>query len=286
MGANESPQANVFGFQTDANVPAQRLNAFASDTLAQTPERRQTVQTTDATVTRAPEGRFSGSSKGLIGPVHHVSAREGTLSPENLPPINSLRARTDRGMSASPHQDLEQPQNALPVYQLQGSPEFLGSRRAPNQWANFDEFYQSMYPRLLRLGVALIWSKALAEDHVQDAFAKTYARFATLDEPEAYVRKTLVNEIRVSFRRREMMQRFAPLLRSASTHTDRYTDDSLLKALDSLPLRQRAAVILRYYEQCSEHEIAHALNCRPGTVKSLLSRGLASLRKVVDHEEA
>jgi RNA polymerase sigma factor (sigma-70 family) len=286
MGANESPLAKALGFQTDPNVPAQHLNAFASNTSTQTPEPQLTIKTADATVARATEGRFSDSSNGLAGPVHHVSASEGTLSPENLAPINSLRARSDSDASAAPRQDLEQPHNELPLGQPQASPEFLGSRRAPNQWAHFDEFYQSMYPRLLRLGVALVWSKAVAEDHVQDAFAKTYARFATLEEPEAYVRKTLVNEIRVSFRRREMMQRFAPLLRSASTHTDRYTDDSLLKALDSLPLRQRAALILRYYEQCSEQEIAHALSCRPGTVKSLLSRGLASLRKVVDHEQA
>ncbi len=153
--------------------------------------------------------------------------------------------------------------------------------RAP--WGSFEEFYEAAYPRLLRLSVALVWSRAIAEDHVQDAFAKTYARFATLDEPEAYVRRTLVNEVRISFRRKQMMLRFAPLLRSAPSHSDRYTDDSLLKGLDSLPIRQRTAVILRYYEQCSEQEIAHALNCRPGTVKSLLSRGLASLRKVVDH---
>ena len=130
--------------------------------------------------------------------------------------------------------------------------------------------------------VALVWSKATAEDHVQDSYAKTYVRFANLDEPAAYVRKTLVNEVRIAFRRQQMMRRFAPLLRSAESHSDRYTDDSLLKGLDSLPMRQRTAVILRYYEQCSEQEIAHALNCRPGTVKSLLSRGLGSLRKVVD----
>jgi RNA polymerase sigma factor (sigma-70 family) len=115
--------------------------------------------------------------------------------------------------------------------------------------------------------------------------AKTYAHFATLDEPEAYVRKSLVNEVRIAFRRKQMMQRFAPLLRSSHLHSDRYTDHSLLKALDSLPMRQRTAVILRYYEQCSEQEIAHALTCKPGTVKSLLSRGLASLRKVVDYEQ-
>jgi RNA polymerase sigma-70 factor (sigma-E family) len=265
------------------------------------------MQPVDATVALADEGRFSDGSKGRIGPINPASAREGTLFPKNLPPTNSLRSRSDSNVGpdsgqilVSPdsgqilispdsgqnspftHQEVKEPENELPLEQQQGSSEFSSSRRAPNQWANFDEFYQFTYPRLLRLGVALVWSRTAAEDHVQDAFAKTYARFATLDEPEAYVRKTLVNEVRISFRRREMMQRFAPLLRSATTQTDRYTDDSLLKALDSLPLRQRAAVILRYYEQCTEQEIAHALNCRPGTVKSLLSRGLASLRKVVD----
>jgi RNA polymerase sigma-70 factor (sigma-E family) len=264
------------------------------------PEKWLTMQPVDATVALADEGRFSDGSKGRIGPINPASAREGTLFPKNLPPTNSLRSRSDSNVSPdseqvlmspdsgqilispSTPQEVKEPENELPLQQKQGSSEFSSSQRAPHQWANFDEFYQFTYPRLLRLGVALVWSRAAAEDHVQDAFAKTYARFATLDEPEAYVRKTLVNEVRISFRRREMMQRFAPLLRSATTQTDRYTDDSLLKALDSLPLRQRAAVILRYYEQCTEQEIAHALNCRPGTVKSLLSRGLASLRKVVD----
>jgi DNA-directed RNA polymerase specialized sigma24 family protein len=76
--------------------------------------------------------------------------------------------------------------------------------QAPGRSQSFEEFYESAYPRLLRLGVALVWSKTIAEDHVQDAFAKTYARYATLDEPEAYVRKTLVNEVRISFRRAQM----------------------------------------------------------------------------------
>jgi RNA polymerase sigma factor (sigma-70 family) len=229
---------------------------------------------------------FAGSLRsGSTGsPVEYLSMREGAMFPEELHPSqNPLAGSAPTGDFLQIRQPDQVTDWSPPTQHtsISGPPD-IGVPRT--HWDNFDEFYAAVYPRLLRLGVALVWSKAMAEDHLQDAFAKTYARFATLDEPEAYVRKTLVNEVRISFRRQQMTQRFAPLLRSTVIQTDRYTDDSLLKALDSLPLRQRAAVILRYYEQCSEQEIAHALNCRPGTVKSLLSRGLASLRKVVEHE--
>jgi RNA polymerase sigma factor (sigma-70 family) len=225
------------------------------------------------TTNRSDSGQLDLTSDNLGTLADNSCCREGAVSPNELSQDTQLDQRTTNcGSQLDPSTGLF----AEPQVQHRAD-EFV----APG-WQNFDEFYQSTYPRMLRLAVALVWSKAVAEDHVQDSYAKTYARFANLDEPAAYVRKTLVNEVRIAFRRQQMMQRFAPLLRSAEFHSDRYTDDSLLKSLDSLPMRQRTAVILRYYEQCSEQEIAHALNCRPGTVKSLLSRGLASLRKVVD----
>jgi RNA polymerase sigma factor (sigma-70 family) len=241
--------------------------------------------------------RLGLASDNLEGLVDNSCCREGAVDPDEFSQERSLDSRTDcdglRIDQRVQHQDNQHlVRNQLADRQVQQLSHSTIQIEQPNQvdlfrsprWQNFDEFYVSIYPRLLRLGVALVWSKAVAEDHVQDAFAKTYARFASLEEPEAYVRKTLINDVRIAFRRKQMMQRFAPLLRSATSHSDRYTDDSLLKGLDSLPLRQRTAIILRYYGQYSEQEIAHALNCRPGTVKSLLSRGLASLRKVVDHE--
>ncbi len=143
----------------------------------------------------------------------------------------------------------------------------------------FDEFYALTQPRMLRLAVALVSSRTLAEDVVQDAFASSYARFASLDHPEAYVRRCVVNHAYGVFRRLRVARSKEPMLVDAP-HQPEY--DTLLAVLDRLPGRQRAALILRYYEQCSEQEIAAALHCRPGTVKSLLSRGLAALREVIE----
>ena len=143
----------------------------------------------------------------------------------------------------------------------------------------FDEFYALTKPRMLRLAVALVSSRSLAEDIVQDAFASSYARFASLDHPEAYVRRSVVNRAYGVFRRRGVARSKEPILLDAPHHPEY---DTILALVDRLPARQRAALVLRYYEQCSEQEIAAALNCRPGTVKSLLSRGIAALRKVIE----
>jgi RNA polymerase sigma factor (sigma-70 family) len=302
MGANEEPPGGTLELGSSVLVPVQPDDSAnerlvrseanlrgTSPTLSTCapdpphPSITSTIRSSDKgwptaynSAPRTVEGNLCSGPRNESVPDEYSTYREGAMFPEEPTLSRSFRARNDLDSESTEDEFLRQDQRADQDFRL---PNAAGIR-----WKDFEEFYDSAYPRLLRLSVALVWSKAVAEDHVQDAFAKTYARFATLDEPEAYVRKTLVNEVRISFRRKQMMQRFAPLLRSTLTHSDSHTDDSLLKALDSLPLRQRTAVILRYYEQCTEQEIAHALNCRPGTVKSLLSRGLASLRKVVDHE--
>jgi RNA polymerase sigma-70 factor (sigma-E family) len=158
-----------------------------------------------------------------------------------------------------------------------GGVQELGSLELPA--TSFDEFFALTQPRMLRLAVALVSSRSLAEDIVQDAFAACYARFASLKQPEAYVRRCVVNRAHGVFRRRRVARDKEPILHDAPHHQEY---DTLLAVLDRLPTRQRAALILRYYEQCSEQEIAAALRCRPGTVKSLLSRGLAALREVVE----
>ncbi len=145
----------------------------------------------------------------------------------------------------------------------------------------FEEFFAASYPGMVRLATALLPSRSVAEDVVQDAFTKSYARFTSLNNPEAYVRRSVVNLSTGYFRRRGVAQAKEPLLRPTEQPSEH---DTMLSVLHQLPTRQRAALILRYYEQCNEAEIAAALQCRPGTVKSLLSRGIAALREVIDHE--
>ena len=143
----------------------------------------------------------------------------------------------------------------------------------------FDEFYAFTQARMLRLAKALVLLRTLAEDLVQDAFASSYARFASLEHPEACVRRCMVNHAYGAFRRRRVARSKEPLLVDSPPPPGvRHA----CRCVDGLPGRQRAALSQGHYEQCTEQEIAAALKCRPGTVKSLLSRVLAALREVIE----
>lgn len=145
----------------------------------------------------------------------------------------------------------------------------------------FEEFYRREWPSAVRLAHLLSGSDALAEDLAQDAFARMHRRWDAIESDSAYLRRAVVNACRAFHRSRG---RETARVRRA-VHRDEAAAlgaDELLDALDRLPYRQRAVLILRYYHDLSEAEIADALECRPGTVKSLASRALAELRKVVE----
>jgi RNA polymerase sigma-70 factor (sigma-E family) len=150
------------------------------------------------------------------------------------------------------------------------------------------ELYVSYGSRAVRLAYLLTGDRSLAEDLVQDAFVKLAGRFADLRDPgafEPYLRKTVVNLAKMHFRRRRLERAFLERERRQphlpATLPDVAAHERLKAALVALPHRQRAALVLRYYEDLSEAQIADILRCRPGTVKSLLSRGVAALRSNV-----
>jgi len=154
----------------------------------------------------------------------------------------------------------------------------------------YDDVYAALWPRLLRTAYAVSGDLGVAEDAVQTAFAKAYRswrRVSRLESPEAYVRRMVVNEVlndRRRARRRHEITSDAPPERAVlNGHDDALGDDSLWRAVTSLPPRQRAVLVLRYYEDLSEQQIADALGCRPGTVKSQASAALATLRTRVEH---
>jgi RNA polymerase sigma factor (sigma-70 family) len=102
--------------------------------------------------------------------------------------------------------------------------------------------------------------------------------------PEAYLRRMVVNEVlndHRKARRRQEITSDEPPERVAVLDDGRH-DDQMWRAISSLPPRQRAVLVLRYYEDLSEQQIADALGCRPGTVKSQASAALASLRSRLD----
>lgn len=145
----------------------------------------------------------------------------------------------------------------------------------------FVDLYAAAYVPMVRLGHVLTGSNEVGEEIAQDAFSRAFLVFDTLDNPGAYVRRSVVNGCRSWQRRRAVERRFAAGAGAPSVAVDRAPSD-LLDALARLPFRQRAALVLRYYEDRTMDEIGAALGCRPGTAKSLVSRGLARLREEVE----
>lgn len=141
----------------------------------------------------------------------------------------------------------------------------------------FAAFYVAEYPGMVRLAHLLTGSGPDAEDAVQEAFARLQGRMAGLEHPGGYLRTTVVHLCHDRGRRvaseRRMRQALAtpPLLSLGASE--------VMDVLSGLPYRQRATLVMRYWGDWSEREIADALGCRPGTVKTLASRGLARLAK-------
>jgi RNA polymerase sigma-70 factor (sigma-E family) len=148
--------------------------------------------------------------------------------------------------------------------------------------ASFEDFYRRAWPGTVRLVHLLVGVDAVAEDLAQESFTRLHARWTQIDQPDAYLRRTVVNTCRSWHRARERERaRITRAYAGRPTSTELEADD-LLALVDSLPYRQRAVLILRYYLDRSELEIAHALGCRPGTVKSLAARALAALREGIE----
>jgi len=155
-----------------------------------------------------------------------------------------------------------------------------------------EELYRRHAPEAARLAYLLTGDRALAEDLVQDAFVRMFGRFRDLRNPDAfgaYLRRTVVNLANSHFRRlkveRAYLAREGAAQPAAAVPEAGGTQDDMWRALLRLPERQRTAIVLRYYEDLSDEQIADVLRCRPGTVKSLLSRGVASLRATVGDDD-
>lgn len=144
--------------------------------------------------------------------------------------------------------------------------------------SSFGDFYGLHYQSMVRLAQALVDTPECAEEIVQDAFVKVYERRNRLDRPAGYLHIAVVNGARSELRKREVRRRYGRQAPAAAAPGER---DYLIDALGGLSPRQRTALVLRFYAQMSERETAEAMRVRPGTVKSLVSRGLAELRKVI-----
>lgn len=151
--------------------------------------------------------------------------------------------------------------------------------RVPSGDGTFDDLFRREYEAMVRVAYLMLGSRAEAEDATQDAFARVHMRWARLDSPAGYLRRAVVNGSIDRLRRRRVARRVDGL---HIVEAARLEADELSDALARLPARQRAALILRYYEGLRDREVADALGVRPGTAKSLIHRGLAQLREVIE----
>ena len=168
------------------------------------------------------------------------------------------------------------------AYVAAGEPTVNGTMVVPAGGAppSFETVYRETYPGLVRLAVLMMGDNRVAEELVQEAFVTVYRRWSRIDTPRAFARQCVVNRCRDALRRRQVADRLHRRQGTrdmaedpAGTH-DGHVDD-LLAVLSP---RQRAVIVLRYYEDLGIDDIALVLDLRPGTVKSLLSRGLTRLR--------
>lgn len=160
--------------------------------------------------------------------------------------------------------------------------------------AAFDDFVAATASRLLRTAVFLVYDRHLAEDLLQVTYERVARRWARIlrggHQPEAYARKVLVN-LAIDDRDRRRRRRDVPagaagdLERLAGAgHAHDAGGTPLDDVLATLPVKQRAVVVLRYWCDLSEHEIAEVLGISRGTVKSHAARAMAALRRQLAEE--
>ncbi len=167
---------------------------------------------------------------------------------------------------------------------MAGETDRVASSRAADRDAEFASYMAARQPSLLRTAYLLSGDRHTAEDLVQTALAKLYLSWDKVRDQQVidgYVRRILVNEHNSLWRRAWKRREHASDALPDRAYAD-VPDDGLQAALwdfvQTLPRKQRAVVVLRYYEDMSEAEIAQVLGISPGTVKSQASRALATLR--------
>jgi RNA polymerase sigma-70 factor (sigma-E family) len=165
-------------------------------------------------------------------------------------------------------------------------------RRAERARADFEQFVGASTDALLRTAYLVVWDPVEAEDLVQEcllAVARRWPRVRRMDHPHAYARRVLVNLALDGARRRtrhrqELVGDDAATLAAIPDESSARRLNAvgvraeLIEALGMLPPRQRAVLVLRYFEDLSEAQVAELLGCSVGTVKSTASRGLTRLQ--------
>lgn len=149
---------------------------------------------------------------------------------------------------------------------------------------SFVEVYNDRYRSMVEIARLTAGSNVIAEDLVQDAFADLYRHWERVRSPDAYLRRAVVSRCTSWVRRRSTERRYLDQQRHEHPVSSDPQTVTVVEAVQRLPVKQRTAIVLRYYADWSEADIANALACRPGTVKSLLSRARNTLSEELNDE--
>jgi len=142
----------------------------------------------------------------------------------------------------------------------------------------FDDWYSDNFEPLVRLAYLLVGSQDAARDLTQDAMVRVLRHWGSIDHPDQYGRRAVVNACNSHHRRRALVRRHP------QTDPGSYELEAreLTDALARLPHRQRAALVLRYWSDLTEADIASALGVKRSTVASLLRRAHAQLKEAIE----
>ena len=161
----------------------------------------------------------------------------------------------------------------------------------PTETTSFDQLLQDEHIGLLRFAYLMCGDHHRAEDAVAEALARTWPRWrhGDINDPRAYVRRAIVNELRGRARRAGVRRRHDDrrvVVPDVSSLDHEATErDEVFSALLRLSVRQRTAVVLRFYEDRSEQETAVLMGVSPGTVKTHVHRALEQLRAMLEEHE-
>lgn len=170
------------------------------------------------------------------------------------------------------------------------SPDALGAgARRRGSAAKLTELYDAHLGPAVRFAYLISGDATLAQDLAHDAFIRVASKLGTLRSPDnvgAYLRTTIVNGYRTHLRKRKREQSYVAGhgTDAVSEMPDVDTRREVRRALDLLPPRRRAAVVLRYYEDMTERQTAEVLGCSVPAVKALVARGLETLRTALEGE--
>ncbi|GHE10494.1 SigE family RNA polymerase sigma factor [Streptomyces alanosinicus] len=204
------------------------------------------------------------------------------------PPRATLRPRTPGGMPVIAPMPAARP--ARIPSQRDGSDEAAATDAAGTTVDHLTETYRAHYRSLLGLAALLLDDTASCEDVVQEAFIRVHSARKRVREPEktlAYLRQTVVNLSRSTLRRRilglKLLSKPMPDMASAEEGAyDQLERRDLIKAMKGLQRRQREVLVLRYFADMTEAQVAETLGISLGSVKAYGSRGIAALRVAME----